>query len=664
MIAKSIMKLAAISNSRATLWLVVAGMIGLRLYLSAGDEIVPQENDSYQYAKTALYYMSGTKDDILPTHRPGLPILAATVTNFGLPYKLFLDLFFVSIVCYAAYALQSLCNSRLLAWLCATFLMFSPWFINHSQVFMTEPCVSLLMLILAAAVVPWFKHAPRCWRWYWASVPAAAAVSITLFRNELWVIAGFFVVLMGGLFWYHWRDWRKMPFQQAALAWASVFSLVILPWVMIKAVEQIHLRQYGLKALSVTETPGFNALLNALYRIEPEEKIRFAPVTFESMQRACEVSPTLNAYRVRFLDVTSHNFQQAKTSLDLDGQVGTWLNWHLYWIFQDDHSPDNAMQRAADEIESALRDARLPSRAAKFPVDPQLSAWLAATPGLVATAVYHSLFPNMFYPDRQRLMSQLSRMDSNRRNWFYDALLVRRGTASENIVRIHGRLSSPESKFVRVRLRKQNNLVLELVQVVMRDKFCQFYFQFDSDLIDEGEQMNLEFITGGNRSETTRAYHVPRFVGSQWIEVELDTPEQHEAEKWQITRSEPGTRFRSNQEVVQAIIPWYFPAFGLTLLASCLIGIFHAERHAKLGKRTLVVIIVAVALVVVRCVFYALLEAWTSWGLARYVWPNHLLSVWVTVLVAFYVGSKIGLGMRVFKKFSARPDATAPSQAD
>ena len=92
------------------------------------------------------------------------------------------------------------------------------------------------------------------------------------------------------------------------------------------------------------------------------------------------------------------------------------------------------------------------------------------------------------------------------------------------------------------------------------------------------------------------------------------------------------------------------------------IGLFAGIRQSASGA-TLVHVawvgFVALTFILVRCLFYSLINIWLQWGLGRYVEPNNLLALFTIICLMFVAGGCLG---RLVRKF--RPSARRPAVAD
>jgi hypothetical protein len=155
---------------------------------------------------------------------------------------------------------------------------------------------------------------------------------------------------------------------------AFPFLLVLL---LSTAVKLGNFSRCGIYAKSLISSPGLMALMKALYRVKPDEQLRYGPVTRQSLAAACQASPTLGVFEKALLDPQALATRYGQDITRRTGEFGPWPNWLLPQSLPANAQEANAlMLQAAAEINSALRERRLPSQPAFFPLDPNWRLWL------------------------------------------------------------------------------------------------------------------------------------------------------------------------------------------------------------------------------------------------------------------------------------------------
>lgn len=610
------------------------------MLLVADQDILPEQSDSIGYAATGLHYLQGGHDDRFPNHLPGLPLMARGTMQLGIPYKLFLDGLFSLTVIWVACQLWRWFASRWLALCLAIALLLSPWFINQSMVFMTEPIVSIFLLGAMTSALAWLLNPPDRWQWRWAVAPTIFSSLVVVFRPEWLLMALFWLAIIVWVVVVHWRTWWRLNRRQ--LGWAA--GTLLAPWLAIFAANYslavIHYFHYGVMATHPGDASGLSSLLNALYKIEPKEKIRFVPVTRQSLADACAVSPTLNRYRDSLLDVKRVNFQQAQASLGITDEVGTWLNWHLLDCLGGlTPSTDGTMRQAASEIQLAMATLRLPRRPAVFPIDPMQSAWQPEVPGLLWKSITAGCFPNLDYPNAPELLSNLGQINPADLVAFNRLLLPRRGTTSDVATKIFGFTMAQDSRVEQVRLVTDAGAVVAQASVNPASPHCKFVLTM-TGLPATGSAVFLEFL--GKTGVKDPAGRVFISFADEAIETEVffRRDDGTVGELWSMSIDQPLMNFPHRQRFRKVLVSnyhWGLLGLGLVCLVS---GIVNRPdpQHGWLLLAQWSAWIAISALFWGRTIMYALLEAWTHWGLERYVGPHQLLFVTLSLLAAHLAG--------------------------
>ena len=630
---------------RCVWWTVVLLLIGLRLFLSGRDEIVPMNADCANYAQLSQYYLTGDPTrDRFPAQRPGLGLIAQGMALIGVPYKLALDGLLIVTTVAAAWLIRTACHSLGLGLLSLAALLLNPWFINRSRIFMSEPITALLLLLLVVSVAPLFLRRISRWRITTAIGAGMLGAVYLLTRPETPVLLGFWLIVWCSLLVFHWRSIRT-----ASRWWLLKSTLIVaIPLLIALGVtsgwKKLHLRSYGVEALCCTEASGETALLNALYSIPPDELIRYAPVTRQSLARACEVSPTFNQHREKLLDVRQINYGHAKRHLNLDDQVGTWLNWHLDSCFGGNHDRSNEeMLQAATEISQAQHDGRLGYRRALFPIDPLWNLWLPELPDKMLSSLKFSFLPNLKTASDEKLFNQ-RKCTAIQQGYFDDGLLRRRGTRLDKSLRIYGTSRVASSRFKRIRIVDDQKRVLGTANITKAVRGgWEFSLIYEISRPIETDTIFAEFLpptpeNSGDRN-AIRLDGRPITIGGG-----------PRSEAWLVTgvaMQDPG----SLQRAWQAVNVEHFYT-GLWVISGLAFFVGSTKRLSRRHLQQLAgLIVISAGLIGLRMLLYSMIEVWLKWGLHRYTEPNHLVAIFLLILSGFFLGA---VGRRYFDRFSRR----------
>ena len=295
-------------------WIVIVAGVAFRLFLTASDGIIPASYDSRNYAQSAGHMFSNDNLATMPSHRPGLPVIAAIVTQLGIPFKLYLEFLLCFNAVMAGVLVSQLTRSQWLGGILFFVLILNPWFTENSQLFMTEPLVAVLMLMQLVFGAQMIVRPIRDWKKWHVVFAGSASLLHVLSRNETLLIFLYWIAIAVVVF----IRQRKTIFTTNFLtssANAKILLLLVPVGMMLATTEATKLynqKKFGMHAVCVTEGEGFSSLMQALYTIPPDESIRYAPVTRQSLSLACDHSPTLAKYRESFLDTNRVNYKFAK----------------------------------------------------------------------------------------------------------------------------------------------------------------------------------------------------------------------------------------------------------------------------------------------------------------------------------------------------------------
>lgn len=651
------MQVRRVSNRWAWSALIVALAI-LRLSLSARDEVVIGPHDPTNYARLAVHYLTGSAEDRLPSQRPGVGIAAQLATGLGLPYKLFLDLTFLAIAIWAAQFARQKLKSPTMGLILFAAVAFHPYFLSRSVDLMGEPAAAPWWLLLVLGVWPLVRWAPRNWRWRHASALALPAGVLVLYRPENSIIYGFAGLLILAVWIRHgWACWGRRRWR-TAMVWGVLLSPALAAWITVKGIEQLHRYWYGIPAACVTEMRGFNELMNALVAIEPTEKIRFVPVTKETLRWACDHSPTMAECRALLLDENLPAYAFARSSLGLEGQVATWLNWHLIYCFYnpDDHG-EQKMKRAAAEIRAALRDGRLPHRFAWYPIDPLWRAWIGDVRPTFLSSWYWSAVPN-YYSARQIVL--LSEFVDNEieRGYFVEGLMRRSGNRLDSILRIHGIWNfggiAPHTVNV---IDSKGKVIcsLTMVEATANQHTVDGHEMVEN--LTSKDKIMLEFLDQRNQSLGKTLDKIPLDGMRVPVKLSIETSEEESSGNQPVGTvaatfvrplgdwREHGQNFIGKHQVH---IAW------LAAVMAMLCGGFGRYR-AVIARGLLLLLLIGWGLVFGRSLFYTLIEVWLAWGLERYVASHSVLFMMLLVFSGFYVGQRLNrVGKFLVDRFERR----------
>jgi hypothetical protein len=344
------------SRSGAIFGLAIAVSIAFKLWLVHGEEIVGSatQYDALWYLRSARDWYWGAAYDWIAFVRPcAYPLWIASVRLLHIPLRLAIELLQIGGALTLVFAFRSLGLSR---WFCVVSfacLSLHPigFQLNDYTMSDTFYC-ALLWFTLGGLLLTWSRR-DGC-----IAVATGAAIAILWnTREEVILIIALVAIWSGFLLLENWR--RSVPL--IALTGATAALLIAA----VYATNDFVFRSF---ARSEMTAPVFQSLYHSLLRIKPSEGKPYAPITMETLHRACGASPTFAKLRAP-LDGPIGEAWRIETSR----QVGTpneigvgWIVWatrqaaSVEGIFASPKSARRFFTKASREIGAACDDGRLP----------------------------------------------------------------------------------------------------------------------------------------------------------------------------------------------------------------------------------------------------------------------------------------------------------------
>ena len=642
-------------------WLLLGLALVTRMFVVAQDSIVPGEFDSFYYAQIAESYSSpGSPFSMLPLHRPGMPMLAGGVTALGVPYKLFLDALLGLAATLAGINFFRLTKSSWSSLLVAVLILWHPYLMFQSVVFMTEPLIAIILLLLLISAIPFLCRPFSEWSISMALVSGAVASAFMLVRNELLVLFGFFGVLLLLIIV---RGWREFDFRigKRKRSWRLIlfFLPLLMAWSAERSVEVYHNDRFRVSAMCATEAGGFQELMNALYSIEPATRTRFVPVTLQSLEIACQSSVVMAQRKSLLLDPTRGAFHSAERHIGLQGEVGPWLNWHLIDCFGGlNRNSNHQMKVAAKQIRNAQYRGQLAKRNARFPIDPLWEAWLPDLPYQFWESLLYSssikLNPTM-------LQKQTTRLPENSvaAGIFNSGLLRRAGIGCIGSLHVSMKCSANESAATRVTLLTEDHQLIAEVPVKKGgDGFPLANLSLsEMDNFDIWQPLYLRLVRETSGERSSELVNLPDTT--RRVACDFQFVEESAQEVWGVSvkRQMPQQGLRDRVKVL--LKDWRWLAISLLCTATFFGGVcqpISRQRRQNLGA----VVVLGACFVFGRSLFYSLIHVWLAWGAHRYVQPNILLTLFTLAGFCFFLGSWLALRKQGRQLISLTENAEVP----
>jgi hypothetical protein len=321
----------------ASWWLSVSVLSLCKLWVVAGEDSMAQSEDGWSYAISTTRMIWG-EDGALPSHPAGFPFIAGLVAQFGLPWRMGLELLYLGACAYVARRLISLAGSRLAGLMAFLVLAWHPWTLSGFRDYMSDPVMTVLLLALLGSMFGILRRPATEWTW-----PAFAQTGGILFlwewsRQEgplVYASYGLFVALAVAA---ARRDTNRKGQDIRRMAVLLAAPLVIVIG-LSTAVKGIYYQQSGVFAKASQHSAGLSKLMDALYRIKPEQELRYAPVTRQSLRAACEASLTLKRFEGVLLNPDAGATHLGESMSKIPGEFGSCLHWLLLTSLPGDRRP-------------------------------------------------------------------------------------------------------------------------------------------------------------------------------------------------------------------------------------------------------------------------------------------------------------------------------------
>jgi hypothetical protein len=362
------------SPSSAMYHMMVIGTLSiLKLASVASEDVYAMNADPTNYS---FYSLSiGTT---VPIHPPGPSITALIARKLGIPWRLFIELFYCSSACILSRTLRPQLGSFLAEASLYGSLIFLPDIYTMFNLFGSESLLTITLMLLAS-------------------------LALRILTCDTWKQVGMNLVLIGLVLTYWSLCRTEMPLIVTTYTILGVilvlrlrrvthstngFLLLIFvtPLMILIPLNQLtkvfFFAKGGCFGTCEVESESLMKLMSALYQIDSSETIKYAPVTRRSLIAACSVSPTMHAFRDRLLDPEDGQVQTGAKFVGRAGEPGPFLNWLLPGAFGEKGygSANWLMLSAAQELESAFATGALQKRFAKFPIDPNVPVWIRDYP--------------------------------------------------------------------------------------------------------------------------------------------------------------------------------------------------------------------------------------------------------------------------------------------
>lgn len=356
-------------------------LLVLKLLLVADEEVIRGVYDPESYAQMTVDMVWFGKS-FANSYRVGAPMVYAGLMLLGIPWRLGIEVAFLLSALLLARSLFGLTRSAAVFFATFVLVAFHPWPLQAFRTFLSEPVCLTTHLIIVGLFATMMARARIGFR-----DVQVYALGLTLgicdatkietpFLVALYAVGAIAVLLRVRC------TWRRLLREAAVLA---------VPLLMLFGAQAIiklcNSTRCGVGTLSQQESPGYSALMQALYATWAPDSSRYAPVTTKSLAMACDASPTLSRFREKLLDPEASATKAGEQATGRKGEFGPHLNWLLMQniIGSTERETNEIMLRAAAEIETAIAAGRLKGRFALYPMPPNFRDWVPLLPSAFVT---------------------------------------------------------------------------------------------------------------------------------------------------------------------------------------------------------------------------------------------------------------------------------------
>lgn len=375
-------------NKNIFILLIAVLILIIRFLIGATTEIVggQYDTDGLAYLVNAGYW-GHSQDPIRP---PFFPLLGWTVMQSGIPFRLFLEIIFIS----SAFWLFVLVRKEfgaVVALAGLAVIVFNPYTIRSFTEAQREPVLLVLYIFLFAALLSLFQNIREGKNPYFLAATLSfifGFIVLTREGEELFSFVIFFSLFLSVFFLFKSIDKKRLTL---------LFIVMLTPaLLLIQAASFLNSHYFGVagyRGLFAYET----RLLNQLHRIKSDDAVRYAPITNSTFMIASQKSAAFAEFgssithRSGFYELLREHSSSFVGKLEIDP---TRTIWALNKALDDKYGLDGAakalkLKEAEHELKHLLSSGMLPSHtiALPYPFDPNISHWISYLPSTFFNAL-------------------------------------------------------------------------------------------------------------------------------------------------------------------------------------------------------------------------------------------------------------------------------------
>jgi hypothetical protein len=373
------------SQNFVALYVTLALLAALKVYLVTGQDIFPGPSDAYGYLRSADYWYWGNAASW--ARPPSFPLFVTVFSKTGLPLRITFELVYIIASACLAIAMLRLGFPPWSAGLNFGVTLIVPSSILVMNLAMVESMLVSVVILMTAELA--YVMTARGSAFWLHSLFLSLLIVIAWFaRPETILISGaiasvVILLLSDAIF-------RRRTIQSAILSSARVFGLPVFALIVtnvgVAGLNGIYFGRFT--PVEDLRAPAFVRAYEDLQGIASETPTHYVPVSREQMELAARVSPAFveiyGALQGKFGDPYRQN---SKNYARVDNEIaGGWFIWALrnavYQAgYRDVAAQDHFYDRLSQELEAAALSKKIAiRRLALAMIDPKVDVWISYLP--------------------------------------------------------------------------------------------------------------------------------------------------------------------------------------------------------------------------------------------------------------------------------------------
>ncbi len=264
--------------------------------------------------------------------RPLYSVFVALCNGMGISVMLALGLFNVFAACICILAFRKVICNRIFKTCLYFYLLLSPVMYNFSytqRTYRMSIIPPLVILIISALAGLFFRRKENIRNMIPWTVLSGLSVGVfwNVREDSVWMlpfIGGASICLLIALIVENGKDKKKLVLKIALISFPALS--ILLSNGIIKKINQYH---YGVATISEIDNSSFGEMMNLIYSVKQDKEIEYVQVNHDTVERLCEVSPTLNSIKKEIDWIYDSDWQLWGTGAD-DGEIeGGYFLWAI-----------------------------------------------------------------------------------------------------------------------------------------------------------------------------------------------------------------------------------------------------------------------------------------------------------------------------------------------